>query len=149
MKARDLMTYSPVTVTPEHSVSYAASLMRQHRIGALPVVEVGEVPLLVGMITDRDIAVRCTAKGHMPSCRVEDHMTTYTIHSVRADADVSDVLEKMDRAQIRRLPVVTDDNVLVGIIAQADIATKCSTQSPMRVANLLERISEPSLVTVV
>jgi len=144
MKARELMTYAPVTVTPEDSISHAAVLMRDNRVGSLPVVEPGKTPVLVGIITDRDITMRCTAKGHLPSCRVQEHMTSHTIQSVRADADVAEVLDKMDRLQVRRLPVVTDDNVLVGIVAQADVATKYSNQSPMHVVSLLERMSEPS-----
>jgi CBS domain-containing protein len=146
MKARELMTYAPVTVTPEDSVSHAAVLMRDYHVGSLPVVEPGKTPVLVGIITDRDITMRCTAKGHLPSCRVQEHMTVHTIHSVHAESDVTEVLDKMDRAQVRRLPVVTEDHVLVGIIAQADIATKFSVQSPMRLATLLERLSEPSLL---
>ena len=147
MKARDLMTAAPTAVTSMDTVSRAASLMRERNVGCLPVVERLEVPILVGAITDRDITVRCAAQGHPPVCRVREHMSAQPLQTVRADADVSEVLEKMARACVRRIPVVTDDNVLVGIVAQADLATKLAEQAPVQVVSVLERVSAPAVLT--
>ncbi len=121
MKARDIMTTEPECITRDSTVQDAARLMRDGGFGAVPVVEDTRERRVVGIITDRDIAIRHVAEGHPSSCRVGDHMTE-RIKTVRADDDLSDVEEIMADKQIRRVPVVDDDDRLVGMIAQADIA---------------------------
>lgn len=144
MKARDIMTANPMTVLPGDSVRHAADIMRTMNIGAVPVVENARSRVLRGIITDRDIVIRCTAEGHAPDCLVRLHMTPLPLQTVAADDDELVVLEKMERAQVRRLPVVTRDGELTGIIAQADLATKVGPDEPGEIEELLERVSAPS-----
>ncbi len=126
MKARDVMTSDPECVTPESSLQQAARLMRDGGFGAVPVVRDTNSREVVGIITDRDIAIRHVAEGHTSSCAVRDHMTR-DIQLVRADDDLDDVEDLMADEQIRRVPVVDQDDRLVGMIAQADVARKADS----------------------
>ena len=144
MKARDIMTANPSAVTPRDTVAHAAEIMRDLDVGIVPVVDDQSTMRLEGVLTDRDIAVRCVAKGHQAECRVSDHMTTDHLDVVRADADVRDVIAKMEADQVRRIPVVADGSRLVGIIAQADLAVKLGPKDPTLVEEVVERISAPT-----
>jgi CBS domain-containing protein len=141
MKARDIMTPNPECVTPDATVRDAARVMRDVDVGFVPVVDDRSSMRLTGVITDRDIAIRCVAEGkHADECRVSDHMTSERLDTCTPDSDVSEVMQLMQRDQIRRVPVVENDR-LVGIIAQADIATESLDESD--VSRTVERISEP------
>jgi CBS domain-containing protein len=146
MLAREIMTVGPSCVTPDDPLSAAAELMRDLGVGIVPVVEDRERRRLVGVITDRDIAVRCVARHHELGCLVHDHMTGHKLHTVSPNADVAYVMEMMEREQVRRVPVVHEDGSLVGIIAQADMATKLGSEEALEVKHMLERISEPAHV---
>jgi CBS domain-containing protein len=148
MKAQDLMSSAPVTVAATDSVSHAAELMRERGVGCLPVVDAPSTLRLRGLITDRDIAVRCTARGHGPSCHVQDHMTISPLHTASPTDDVHEVMSRMEKAQVRRMPVVGFEGRLLGMIAQADIARKLGPIEPKAVEELLERVSTPGLVGV-
>lgn len=147
MKARDVMTAQPATVSSRDSVSLAAQVMRTRGIGMLPVVEEVGSRKLCGVITDRDIVVRCVAGNHGTSCTVGAHMTAMPLATVKADDDVAMVLSTMERNHVRRLPVVSNDGLLVGIVAQADLALKVGHDAPALIEHLLESISEPVLVS--
>ena len=143
MQARDVMTPNPEVLTPDEPVSRAAQLMRDIDVGIIPVVDDRTSMRPVGVITDRDIAVRHVADLHGEQCRVGDHMTRDRLDAVRPDTDVHEVLECMKREQVRRVLVVDEGDRLVGIIAQADIARKEGPEHPEHVEEVLERISEP------
>ena len=143
MKARDIMTANPRVVTPMETIVHAAEIMRDLDVGIVPVVDDLTTMHLEGVLTDRDIVVRCVAHGHNASCRVGDHMTTDHLGVVRADADVDDVIRRMEQDQVRRIPVVADGSRLVGIIAQADLAVKLGPKEPLRIEELIEKISTP------
>lgn len=143
MKARDIMTANPSVVTPDEPVSKAAGIMRELDVGLVPVVDDRSHMRLEGVITDRDIAVRCVAAQHKPGCRVRDHMTTNHIDTVRPDADVEEVINKMEHEKVRRIPVVNEGAQLAGIIAQADLAIKLGPKEPAKVSEVVERVSEP------
>ena len=144
MNARDLMTPNPRVVTPDAPVRRAAEIMRDHDVGAVPVVDDPARMRLRGVITDRDVAVRCAAAGHAPACAVAAHMTAAPLDSVSPGADVRDVMELMMDARVRRL-MVTEDGRLVGVISQADLARRAGPVEPVAVEKVLERISEPAL----
>lgn len=148
MNARDLMTSDPFSVTPTDTVARAAGVMRDLDIGCVPVVEDRAVPVLLGLITDRDIAVRCVAQRHGAACVVRDHMSKAPLVTVGPDADSAQVVRKMEEAQVRRIPVVDQSGVLLGIIAQADVATKLATREPFILEELLEEISRRPTVSV-
>ena len=120
MKARDIMTSNPEVITPDDSLQQAARLMRDGGFGAVPVVDDENTREVIGIITDRDIAIRHVAEGHDGSCRVSDHMTK-DVEVVRADSDLEDVEDIMSDEQVRRVPVVDENDRLIGMIAQADL----------------------------
>ena len=142
MKAKDLMTRAPECVTREDSVKRAAELMRDLDVGFMPVVEDRTSMRLAGVLTDRDIAVRCVANGYRPDDRVGDYMTTGYIARVDSDADLDEVVAHMQDRQLRRIPVVEEEDRLVGVIAQADLATE--SRDSREVATTLARVSEPA-----
>jgi CBS domain-containing protein len=148
MKARDIMTSDPHVTTRREPVSRAAEIMRDLDIGIVPVVDDPSSMRLVGVITDRDITVRCVAKKHSSFCTVGDHMTSEDLHTAHPDDDIEVVIASMERDQVRRIPVVSEDNRLTGVIAQADLATKLGTKEPQKVEELLQRVSEPHKVAV-
>ena len=144
MLARDVMTANPVVVTPEESVARAAEIMRDFDIGIVPVVAERASLRLTGVLTDRDIAVRCVAARHAGYCRVRDHMTAGTLVVAQPDESLEQVVARMEQAQVRRIPVVEGDGRLVGIVAQADLAMRFGPDAPDAIEELLERISEPA-----
>ena len=136
MKISEVMTRDVQTVRPDQPVREAASFMLSADAGSIPVIDDGR---LIGMITDRDIAVRGVAKGHGPDTPVRELMTDDVI-CVRDDDDVDDVASKMSKAQVRRLPVIDDDHRLCGIVSLGDL----SRDADQDAANeALEGVSEP------
>ena len=118
MKARDAMTHDVCVVRPDHTVEEAARMMAAMDVGLLPV---GEGDRLVGMITDRDIAVRAVGEGKGPATQVEQVMTQ-DVKYCYADEDTVHIARNMAKQQVRRLPVLSRDKRLVGILSLADIA---------------------------
>ena len=140
MKAKDIMTKNPKCVTPETSVREAARLMKQEDVGVLPVVERDGSDRLVGIVTDRDIAIRHVAEGHdSSSCPVREAMTS-SVRTAREDDDVNDVMDVMGKEQIRRIPVINERGALIGIVAQADIVREA--RDDKRAERTIEKISE-------
>jgi CBS domain-containing protein len=141
LKARDIMTPNPQCVTRNDSLTRAAQIMRDLDVGVIPVVDSTGSMRLEGVITDRDIAVRHVADNHRDDCTVGDHMTQGGIRTVSPDDDVKDVMKAMQENQVRRIPVVEGEQRLVGIIAQADLATE--RVGDRKVGETVEKISEP------
>lgn len=143
MNARDLMTPDPRVVTPDESVARAAALMRESGVGSLPVVNDRDERRLVGILTDRDLAIRHVAAGHGPTCGVWEHMTAPPLATVRPDADATEVERAMRNARVRRVVVVDRWDRVLGIVAQADLARRVGPGHPDAIEALLERISIP------
>src|SRR5581483_4895342 len=116
MKAKELMTASPACCTPESTAQQVAQLMEENDCGCIPVVEDVESRFLVGVITDRDLALRGVARGRSPETAVKDLMTT-DVSAVAPDDDLERVQELMSDLQVRRVPVVDADGCCVGIIS--------------------------------
>jgi CBS domain-containing protein len=136
LKVSELMSTRVVSVEPGTNVREAAVLMNRNNIGSVPVVENGAVS---GMLTDRDIVLRCVAEGKDASTvRVSDICTTGAV-SVKPGQPIHDAINLMASEQIRRLPVV-DNGRLVGILSLADIARE---KSGMELAEALSEISMP------
>ena len=119
MNIRDVMTLNPRTVTPNDTIQNAARIMRDEDTGAVPVVENGRP---VGMVTDRDIVVRSVADGGQVNRSVRDIVTTGVV-CVTPDMSTREANELMSEHQVRRLPVVENDQ-LVGIVSLGDLAVK-------------------------
>jgi CBS domain-containing protein len=143
MKARELMSAQPACCTPNDTVQEAARLMREYDCGCIPVVEDKESNRLVGVITDRDIACRCTAEGKGPKTPVGEGMSRDP-KSCGPDDDVEAVEKIMADHQVRRVPVMDDQGGCVGMIAQADLALNARAASDSEVGRVVERISEPA-----
>jgi len=134
------MTTDLVTCTPEATVVEAARLMKTEDIGPVLIVDNDNSRTLVGILTDRDIVVKVIADGQdVNATRVGDVMSKKLV-TCRADDDVDVAMKAMAQFQLRRIPVVEEDMKLVGIIAQADVATR--TDAPEKTAEVVKEISE-------
>lgn len=147
MLVKEIMTMAPVVVTRQDTILYAAQQMRDSDVGMLPVVQSQLHKRLVGVITDRDITVRCTASGASLACMVEDYMTPTPIETVYPESPIVSALDIMERRQLRRLPVVDIDEMVLGVITQADIARHLATRNPEAVAELVGAVSQPEPAT--
>lgn len=142
MKASEIMTRSPRTVTPDATLQDAASLMKQQDVGLIPVVESSRSNNLVGVITDRDIAIRVVADGRDAAhTKVREAMSSSPRTCSQAD-DVDQVMEVMGKEQFRRIPIVDERGSLVGIVAQADIVLQANDGG--KPERTIERISQPT-----
>ena len=137
-RCSEIMTRDVRTAMRETPLSEIATMMRDGDMGAVPVVENGR---LIGIVTDRDIVVRCVADGHGPDTPVSEAMTT-EIFSVRPDDFVFEAIRLMGDKQVRRMPVVAEDGKLAGIISMADVALE--TEDELEIAETLEEISSGS-----
>jgi CBS domain-containing protein len=135
---RDLMTRDVVTVQPETTLKDAAQLMKSRDIGSLPVTEGRKT---VGMITDRDIAIRAVAEGRdAGSTRVGEVMSKDVV-TVSESADLKEAERTMHDRQLRRLPVVNDQGELVGYLAMAKVARN---ETPEEAGKVLKGVSQPT-----
>ena len=140
MKAQDIMTKDPSCVTPDARVQDVARMMKNEDVGIIPVVESDSSKKLVGVVTDRDIAIRIVAEGKSSSdSSVRDIMTTGVQTSSPSD-NVKEVMALMGREQVRRVPIVDESGKLVGIVAQADIMLEADDK---RAEKTVEQISQP------
>jgi CBS domain-containing protein len=118
MNIREVMTRDAKLANPDDTLQHAAKLMKECDCGILPVAEGDR---LIGMITDRDIAVRAVAEGKGPNAKVREAMTKEVKYCFE-DEDVTHVCENMSDIQVRRLPVMNRDRRLVGIVSIGDLA---------------------------
>ena len=125
MKVSEMMTSGVQTVSPDQSAQEAASFMLSSDAGSILVTDGDR---LIGMITDRDIAVRGVAKGHGPDTPVRELMTDDII-VVSADDSVEEAAQKMSSAQVRRLPVIDSDQRLCGIVSLGDLSRNADDSS--------------------
>jgi CBS domain-containing protein len=141
LKIQEIMTVNPSCVTPDATIRDAALLMKREDIGIVPVVDAQADRRLVGVVTDRDIAIRCVAEGKDGSCRVRDAMSTAHLATCTPTDDVDDAMTTMSTEKVRRIPIVDERGSLVGIVSQADILLKGRNEH--RAADTVEHISEP------
>jgi CBS domain-containing protein len=141
MDIKDIMTRDPVCVTPEATVREAAQIMKTEDVGLVPVVDDNGERRLVGVITDRDIALRCVAEGRDGDCRVSEVMSTGNIATCQMNDHVNRVMDAMRTEKVRRIPIVDERGGLVGIVSQADVVRK--TRDGARAERTIEDISEP------
>lgn len=133
---RDAMTAAVRAASPTDSLADAAKLMKEEDVGSLPVVDGGR---LIGIVTDRDIVVRAIAELADPqSVRVAD-VASHELVTVESEQALDEALKLMARHRVRRLPVV-EDGMLVGVLAQADVAIKADDE---KAGEMLEEISQP------
>ncbi|NUR46120.1 MAG: CBS domain-containing protein [Sphingomonas sp.] len=136
MRVSEVMTRDVQTVRPDQPVQQAASFMLSADAGSIPVTDGDR---LIGMITDRDIAVRGVAKGHGPDTPVRELMTNDII-CARIDEDCDEVASKMSEAQVRRLPVIDEQERLCGIVSLGDLAREGASDTAEQA---LEGVAQP------
>ena len=139
-KCDEVMTKNPVCCLPNDMAAKAAQLMKRENIGPIPVIENEETRKLVGIVTDRDLALKIVAEGRdAKSTKVEAVMTRKVV-TCRADDDLQIAIDAMSEHQLRRIPIVDNDNKILGIISQADIATR--VDRPKKTAAMVKEISQ-------
>jgi CBS domain-containing protein len=141
MKVREMMTENPTCVLRSDTIQDAARKMRDENVGALPVVADQTTKELVGMITDRDIAVRAVAEGHDGSTTIDQVMTRDNIITATLEDGARKLVTAMADHQLRRIPVIDASNRVIGIVAQADVARRLEKES--RTGEMVEQISKP------
>jgi CBS domain-containing protein len=133
---KDAMTSNPKTVTSDQTVVDAAKIMKQEDAGVVPIVDGNR---LVGVITDRDIAITVVAEAKDPQSTRVTEIASRDLVTVDPQQDLDEALRLMAKHQVRRLPVVEEDGRLVGILAQADVAQHASDE---RTGEVVEEISK-------
>jgi CBS domain-containing protein len=136
---KDIMTRNPITVRPDDSAQKAAGLMKDNHVGPIPVLD--QESRLVGLVTDRDLAIKVVAEGKSADTKVGDVMSR-DLFTCGPDDNIKEALRTMETHQVRRVPIVDDQGRLLGIVAQADLATKM--EKPEKMAKAVESISQAS-----
>ena len=139
-KCRDVMTPNPVCCSSGDTIERVAQLMKIQDVGSIPVVDHHNAKQVVGIVTDRDLVLNVIATGRNTQNSITSAMTSHPV-ACYEDDDVNDVLQVMSAHQVRRVPVLNANDEIVGIIAQADIATRIN--EPVKTAEVVEAISQP------
>lgn len=139
-KCSDVMTKDVVTCTPQTTITEVAQMMKNEDIGPVLIVDNNDSRTLVGIITDRDIVLKVVADGQDPrTTRVEAAMSKKLV-TCRPDDNVDTAMQAMAQFQLRRIPVVGENMKLLGIISQADLATR--VDQPEKTGEVVREISE-------
>ena len=139
-KCNEVMTLELVCCLPDDRVAKAAELMKSENIGSIPVIENEQTRKLVGIVTDRDLTLTIVAEALDAKTTTVETVMTHKVVTCRADDDLQKALDAMANHQLRRIPVVDNDNRIVGIIAQADVATRA--EQPEKTAEMVKEISQ-------
>ena len=139
-KCNEVMTKHPVCCLPNDMVAKVAQLMKSKDIGPVPIIENEQTKKLVGIVTDRDLALKIVAEGRDAKSTKAEEVMTRKVVTCRGEDDVQKALDAMSEHQLRRIPVVDNDNRIVGIIAQADVATR--VDQPAKTAEVVKDISQ-------
>jgi CBS domain-containing protein len=139
-KCDEVMTKNPVCCLPNDVVAKVAQLMKSENVGSIPVIENEQTKKLIGIVTDRDLTLKVVAEGlDSKSIKAEAVMTLEVVTCLAGD-DLQKALDAMASHQLRRIPVIDKDHNIVGIIAQADVATRVN--QPEKTAEVVKGISK-------
>ena len=139
-KCNEVMTKNPVCCFPNDTVSKVAQLMKSKDFGSVPIVENEQTKKLVGIVTDRDLALKIVAEGRDPKSTKAEEVMARKVVTCRAEDDLQTALDAMSGHRLRRIPVVDKNNGIVGIIAQADVATR--VDQPEKTAAMVKGVSQ-------
>ncbi len=144
MQVKDLMCQSVASVDPQDTAQNAAQLLAQHNVGSLPVC--GEDGGLRGMVTDRDIVLRCVAVAENPADTPVHKIMTRNCATIAPTADTREAARIMAAQQVRRLPVV-EDNKVVGIVSLGDLSQShsCDMEAGAALAEISEENHHPEM----
>ena len=139
-KCSQVMTKNPVCCLPNDTVSKVAQLMKSKDFGSVPIIENEQTKKVVGIVTDRDLTLKIVAEGRDPKSTKAEEVMTRKVVTCRAEDDLQKALDAMSEHKLRRIPVVDNNNGIVGIIAQADVATRFD--QPEKTAAVVKGISQ-------
>lgn len=139
-KCNEVMTKDLICCVPNDTVLKAAELMKSQNIGPILVIENEQTQKLVGIVTDRDLALKVVAEGRDAKTTKVNTVMTHKMVTCTAEDDLQKALDAMAEHQLRRIPIVDNDNKLLGIIAQADIATRFD--HPKKTGAMVKEISQ-------
>jgi len=142
MKCANVMTTEIFCCLPGDSLEEVASVMQSEDIGPVPIVDDLETRNLLGIVTDRDIALRAVARGLDTRKTTAEEVMTRELVTCGVEDEIESALDLMARHQVRRLPIVDGESRLVGMISQADVATRLNESD--KIAEVVEEISRPS-----
>jgi CBS domain-containing protein len=143
-KCKEVMTANPVCCTPDETVARVAKLMKTEDVGSVPICEDRNNRRLMGIITDRDLAILVVAAGKDPNSVKAREVMTRDPFTCRPDDDIHFALDAMEKHQVRRIAVTDSNGLLLGIIAQADVARRAEDRD--KTAELVEEVSKPATV---
>lgn len=138
-KCNEVMTKNPVCCLPNDMVAKVAKSMKRKNVGSIPVIENEKTRKLVGIVTDRDLALKIVAKELDPKSTKVEAVMTRKVVTCSPEDDLQKALDAMSEHQLRRIPIVDTDNKILGIIAQADVATR--VDKPKKTAEMVKEIS--------
>jgi CBS domain-containing protein len=139
-KCGEVMTMNPTCCLPNDTVAKVAQMMRSKDIGPVPIIENEQTQRLVGIVTDRDLALKVVAEGRDAKTTTAAEVMTGKVVTCHAEDDLQKALDAMSEHQLRRIPVVDSDFRIIGIIAQADVATR--VDQPETTAAVVKGISQ-------
>jgi len=139
-KCEEVMTKKTVCCLPNDMAVIAAQLMKRENVGAIPVIENQQTKKLVGIVTDRDLALKIVAEGRAAKSTPVQAVMTRELVTCHPEDDLQKALDAMSEHQLRRIPIVNKDNKILGIIAQADVAMHFD--HPKKTAAMVKEISQ-------
>jgi CBS domain-containing protein len=139
-KCSDIMTKDPLCCLPSDPVDKLAQLMGRRDIGPVLIIDNEQTRKLAGIVTDRDLALKVVAEGRDARTTKAEEIMTRKVMTVRDDDEVQKALDMMSELQLRRLPVINSNGMVVGILAQADVATRFN--QPQQTADVVKDISQ-------
>ena len=140
MKCSEVMTSDPKFCVTTETAFHAAQLMKSEDVGPIPIVSDRETRILKGIVTDRDLVLKVIAEARDPKTTPVEEVMTTNVATCRSDDDANQAIDLMEQRQVRRIPIVNDHGRLVGIISQADVATR--VDEPKKTAEVLGEISK-------
>jgi CBS domain-containing protein len=139
-KCNEVMTKNPICCTPDDMANKAAELMKRGNIGSIPVIEDEQSKKIAGIVTDRDLVMNIVAEGRDAKSTKVGSVMTRKVVTCQEDDDLQKALDAMSNHQLRRIPVVDNNHKILGIIAQADVATRVN--QPEKTAEVVKDISQ-------
>lgn len=140
MNCREVMTENPVCCLPTETIGAVARMMRREDVGAVPVINDERQKQLIGIVTDRDLAIKVVAESRDPNHTTVQAVMSTSIIACRSSDDFSSAIKAMEEYRIRHIPVLDDEGRIVGIISQADLAIRL--HEPKQTAEIIEEISQ-------
>lgn len=139
MKVRDVMTPRPACCRRETTVQEAARAMLTHDCGSLPVIDADHSDRVIGVVTDRDIAIRAVAAGRDPATMRVEEIMSHPVAVIEDSANLEECVKTLEKNQVRRAPVVDQTGKVIGVVSQADIAR---VGDERHVAELVKEVSQ-------